>query len=453
MRTAAVFASGGGRRPPPLVTARKRRPPSYVAAQRVAVGAGPPASTPRWAVTAQDAELRTEEESEELRALTLAFLQRIKSAEKMLEAGDYDSGLNYSEFSTLLGKLALECKDCNMRALFDTIDVDGDGRIQADEIRESLRSSDAITSMYSESLQNVALSTLPAIIVGIGFFIFKGPTSCVDFFTGYIVEDSLSVDNLFVFITLFEFFKVPHGLQTYCLNLGIYGAIVLRAIFISGGLAAVQSFQPLLLVFSLFLLYASYSALAPDIFGTSDGEDEESKEPPGAIRGILAALPTTPFFEGDKLIVQGPTGNWLATPLGLCIVAIELSDILFAVDSIPAVFAVTEDPLIVFSSNILAIIGLRSLYQVLSIAVADLVYLEKTVAVVLGFVGLKLGLQVAGVEAPSAFSLFFIVSTLLFGVIASLAEQSAAEDDKAGKTHIREKAIGEKIWLYFLKRF
>jgi len=130
-----------------------------------------------------------------------------------------------------------------------------------------------------------------------------------------------------------------------------------------------------------------------------------------------------------KLFVKGNDGGFLATPLALCIIAVELSDILFAVDSIPAVFAVTDDPLIVYTSNIAAIVGLRSLYQVLSIAVQDLEYLEKSVAFVLGFVGVKLAAEVAGFEISSLLSLTIIVSTLGIGVAASLAKAKEEEDD------------------------
>jgi len=252
-----------------------------------------------------------------------------------------------------------------------------------------------------------------------------------------VVEDSLSVDNIFVFLTLFKYFKVPPSLQTYCLNLGIVGAVILRAFFIFAGLAAVKAFEPLLLVFSALLLYSSYTVL----FSSDEESEDEGGDVPEVVQNILDQLPTTNKFVGDKLTVQSSDGRVLVTPLALCIIAVELSDILFAVDSVPAVFAVTNDPLIVYTSNILAILGLRSIYQVLAIAVSDLVYLEKAVAVILGFVGFKLGAGVAGVEIASTTSLAFIVGVLFVGVVASLQMQDAQDTEEEEFTRRRKKPI------------
>lgn len=148
------------------------------------------------------------------------------------------------------------------------------------------------------------------------------------------------------------------------------------------------------------------------------------------MKTLTDVLPATEKFEGDKLVIEGPQGGWVATPLALCIVAVELCDILFAVDSIPAVFAVTDDPVIVFASNMAAILGLRSLYQVLSVAVQDLIYLEKAVAVVLGFVGIKLGLEVFGFGVSSLLSLAVILGILGLGVGLSLYAQDQSKYDK-----------------------
>jgi len=252
-----------------------------------------------------------------------------------------------------------------------------------------------------------------------------------------VVEDSLSVDNIFVFLTLFKYFKVPPSLQMYCLNLGIIGAVILRAFFIFAGLAAVKTFEPLMLVFSAILLYSSWTVL----FSSDDEGEDEDGDVPEVVQNLLDQLPTTNTFVGDKLTVQSSEGRVLVTPLALCIIAIELSDILFAVDSVPAVFAVTNDPLIVYTSNILAILGLRSIYQVLAIAVSDLVYLEKAVAVILGFVGFKLGAGVAGVEIASTTSLAFIIGVLFIGVAASLQMQETQDKEEEEFTRRRKKAI------------
>ena len=156
-------------------------------------------------------------------------------------------------------------------------------------------------------------------------------------------------------------------------------------------------------------------------------EEEEDDEPPEIVTAFLAKLPITGTFEGEKFFVETPTGTQ-ATQLTGTLVCIALCDVLFAVDSIPAVLGVTSDPFVVYTSNIAAVVGLRSLYQLLSIAVSDLVYLEKAVAIVLGFVGVKLGAEVLGVEVSSALSLGVIVATLGGGVGLSLI---AAEEEKA----------------------
>ena len=178
----------------------------------------------------------------------------------------------------------------------------------------------------------------------------------------------------------------------------------------------------MLLGFSVFLIASSYSMLAG-----GEEEDEEDDAPPEIVTDLLDKLPMTGTFEGEKFFLNTPDGL-RATQLTGTLVCIALCDVLFAVDSIPAVFGVTSDPFVVYTSNIAAVVGLRSLYQLLSIAVSDLVYLEKAVAIVLGFVGVKLGAEVLGVEVSSALSLGVIVATLGGGVGLSLI---AAEEEKA----------------------
>jgi len=215
---------------------------------------------------------------------------------------------------------------------------------------------------------------------------------------------------------------VPPQLVDICLNYGITGSIVLRGIFIFAGLAAASVFAPVLLGFSVFLIGSSYSMLAG-----GDDDEEEEDAPPELVTDLLAKVPMTGTFEGEKFFVNTPEGL-RATQLTGTLVCIALCDVLFAVDSIPAVLGVTSDPFVVYTSNIAAVVGLRSLYQLLSIAVSDLVYLEKAVAIVLGFVGVKLGAEVLGVEVSSALSLGVIVATLGGGVGLSLL---ASDETKA----------------------
>jgi len=378
---------------------------------------------------------------ERLNMLCLSFLQQVGNVEEMIEAGachqEADGSIDIEGFTKLIQKLELEITQEETKYLFNEMDSDADGSIDPKELRATIRNSGAITAMYSEGLQSAGLTVLPALVTAALFTYFQGVSSGIDFLTGYVVEDSLSVDNIFVFLTLFKYFKVPPSLQTYCLNLGIVGAVILRAFFIFAGLAAVKAFEPLLLVFSALLLYSSYTVL----FSSDEESEDEGGDVPEVVQNILDQLPTTNKFVGDKLTVQSSDGRVLVTPLALCIIAVELSDILFAVDSVPAVFAVTNDPLIVYTSNILAILGLRSIYQVLAIAVSDLVYLEKAVAVILGFVGFKLGAGVAGVEIASTTSLAFIVGVLFVGVVASLQMQDAQDTEEEEFTRRRKKPI------------
>jgi len=387
------------------------------------------------------------ESDENFRILTLTLLQRVGNAESIMEAGEIDGSvdgtLDFNEFLVLLQKVDLDCDRNDAKRLFEMIDNDGGGSIDVQEMRDSLRNSGALTEMYTEGFNNFGKVLVLTAGIGAAIAVSKGLPSALDFTTGFFVEDSLSVDNLFVFLILFRYFKVPPSLQTYCLNLGIYGAVILRAICIFAGLVALKSFQPLLLVFAAFLIYSSYEALKPE----DEDDDDEDDEPPEIVQEILKNIPTTDKFDGEKLVAQDDSGKWLATPLLLCILSVELSDVLFAVDSIPAVFGVTDDPIVVFTSNICAILGLRSLYQVLSIAAQDFIYLEKAVAVVLGFVGVKLCAEVAGYEVGSALSLIFILTVLGIGIVASKLV------DEEGAVKTSRKSTVEKIYEGFLSIF
>jgi len=370
------------------------------------------------------------DQEEQFRTLCTMLLRKVGQAEDILAKSENADGvLDFEGFEHLLPQLDFDCDTHQARALFDLMDHDGSGTIDVSEMKMTLRNSGVVESIYREGLQNTLYTVVPAVALAVGFGVVKGPSAGLDFATAYIVEDSLSVDNLFVFLAIFQYFKVPPDLQKTCLDLGIYGAVILRFFFIFAGLAAVQNFKPLLLVFAAVLLYASYIALAD-----ADDDDDEEEGPPPLIRDLLSYLPTTKNFVGDKLWIQDEKDGFLFTPLLTCIVALELSDILFAIDSVPAVFAVTSDSLIVYTSNILAILGLRSLYQVLSIAVQDLVYLETSAAVILGFVGLKLVGEVAGFELDSSISLIVIVGTLAIGITASKLEEDREQEAKKTKT-------------------
>lgn len=354
--------------------------------------------------------------SPRVRTVCVALLGQLTKLEEEIGV------LDFNGFSAFVDKLEVECDIEDKQSIFAMIDKDGGGTIDGFELKSAIRNSGAIAGMYKESLATFGYLVAATLAFDAGVFAFKGPEAAFDFLTAYFVEDSLSVDNLFVFLLLFRYFKVPPQLVDICLNYGITGSIVLRGIFIFAGLAAASVFAPVLLGFSVFLIGSSYSMLAG-----GDDDEEEEDAPPELVTDLLAKVPMTGTFEGEKFFVNTPEGL-RATQLTGTLVCIALCDVLFAVDSIPAVLGVTSDPFVVYTSNIAAVVGLRSLYQLLSIAVSDLVYLEKAVAIVLGFVGVKLGAEVLGVEVSSALSLGVIVATLGGGVGLSLL---ASDETKA----------------------
>lgn len=251
-----------------------------------------------------------------------------------------------------------------------------------------------------------------------------GAETSAEFFAGYLVEQSLSVDNLFVFLLLFDYFKVPLDAQDRVLNWGILGAIIMRAAMIGLGAAALQNFHEILLVFAGILVYSSASALIP-------GEEEEEEDPSenAIVKFSQNLISSTQDFDGDRFFTM-IDGVKKATPLLICMIAVEISDVVFAVDSIPAVFGVTENPLVVFSSNMFAIMGLRSLYTILSKAAADLEYLEPAVAVVLGFIGFKMIAEYFGYLIPTGIALCVVAGLLATGVGLSVWQKKLDEAEE-----------------------
>jgi len=389
-------------------------------------------------------EVGTEVDNGRLRTVCVALLGQTGKIEDVIEEGGLDSReLDFEGFCALVDMLQVECTEEDKSSIFDMIDEDGSGSIDASELKGAVRSSGAITTMYEQSLQTFGGLIAATLSFAVGISFFKGGDAALDFITAYVVEDSLSVDNLFVFLLIFRYFKVPPQLVDTALNLGIAGSIILRGVFIFAGLAVIQAFSPLLLGFSAFLLYSSYQLL---LGGDGDGEDDEL---PKIIVDILDRLPLTGTFEGEMLFVPAKDGQSpQLTQLTATLLCIAFCDVLFAVDSIPAVLAVNSDPFIVYTSNIAAVLGLRSLYQLLSIAVTDLVYLEKAVAVVLGFVGLKLSLEVAGYDVDSGVSLRVIISTLAIGVLLSLGADEEAKEQFQPNTYSFFLLFVSKVFNY-----
>ena len=248
-----------------------------------------------------------------------------------------------------------------------------------------------------------------------GVWVYKSPEAAVEWVTGYLLEQSLSVDNLFVFLLIFDYFKVPPAQEKKVLKYGIIGAALFRGILIGLGKLAIDKFRGAFLVFAGILLVSSYKILF------SDKEDEEEDlEGNAAIKLAQKWLPTTDYYDGDRFVTELKDGTKAFTPLLLVLVCIEASDVVFAVDSVPAIFGVTEDPFIVFTSNMFAIASLRSLYSVLSVAVAKLPYLMQSVGIILGFIGVKLIAEFVGYEISDAQSLAVVITTLGGGIAWSL---------------------------------
>jgi tellurite resistance protein TerC len=250
--------------------------------------------------------------------------------------------------------------------------------------------------------------------VGFGFFVWfrYGGEQGLEFFAGYLLEKSLSVDNLFVFVLLFRSFAIPPQYQHRVLFWGVLGAIVLRGTLILAGVALVQRFHWIIAVFGAILVYTAWKILFH--------KDEDDAEPSdnAVVRWVARKLPMTTSIEGPHFSVKHD-GKRFGTPLLLALIAAETTDLVFALDSIPAVFAVTDDPVLVFSSNICALLGLRALYFVVRGALARLRYLKPGLAAILIFVGVKM-LLFKWVDLPTGTSLLIIAAILGIALVVSL---------------------------------
>ena len=233
----------------------------------------------------------------------------------------------------------------------------------------------------------------------------------LEFLTGYLIEKALSVDNVFIFLVIFTSFRVPALHQHRVLFWGVVGALLMRAVFIFAGAAALKAFHWLLYVFGGVLLLTGVRLLL-------QRHAEEHPERNPLFLAFQSVIPTTSDYHGDRFWVK-VNGQRFATPLFMVLVLIEITDLIFAVDSIPAIFAITKDPFIVFTSNIFAILGLRALYFCISGFVAKLVYLKTGLAVVLIFVALKMTLSEV-YKIPIGVSLSVVASILAVSVAASL---------------------------------
>ena len=276
------------------------------------------------------------------------------------------------------------------------------------EAVDSLQKRD-ITSDIRAVLAWIAVASGVAALIGL-----NSTTHGIEFVTAYILEYSLSVDNLFVFLLIFNYFKVPPHSQSRVLNYGIIGAIVMRGFMIVTGEALTQKFEVVSVGFAALLIYSAVQLLL------GDDDDDEDLENNSIVKFSRRLFAFSDHYDGEKFFTV-ENGVKLATPLMLVLLCIEFSDVVFALDSVPAVLGISKDTMVIYLSNIMAIVGLRNLYFVLSDTISDLRFLPQSLAIVLGFVGCKMIGGVLGYNIGVIQSLAVVAGALGTGVGLSLA--------------------------------
>lgn len=265
-------------------------------------------------------------------------------------------------------------------------------------------------SLKEAGLMVTAWVSLAALFGG-AIWLFEGPHHALEFYTGYVLEYSLSVDNMFVFIMIFSYFAIPHHLQPKALLWGILGAVVLRFIFIFLGVQLISMFSWMIYVFGALLIFTAAKMLLQ--------KEDDNFDPSQSfiLKVFKKIMPLKADYHGENFFIKDGA-KWFATPLFAAVLVIEMSDLIFAVDSIPAVLSITQDTFLVYSSNIFAIIGLRSLYFLLSGMAGKFPYLKYGISVILFFVGVKM-LLAHILHIPVLASLGVIVGVLAVSVLAS----------------------------------
>jgi tellurite resistance protein TerC len=250
-----------------------------------------------------------------------------------------------------------------------------------------------------------------ALIFAGGLWYLEGSATALTFLTGYVIEESLSVDNLFVMVVIFQYFAVPPACQHRVLFYGILGALVMRGLFIGVGALLLSRFEWILYVFGAMLLFTGVRMMFKH---DEQFEGDQNR----VVKLVRRLVPMTPEYHGKHFFVM-KNGKRLATPLLLVLILVEFTDLIFAVDSIPAIFGITRDPFIVFTSNIFAILGLRSLYFVLAAVVEKFYLLKYGLAIILSFIGVKM-LGEPWFHIDVLWSLGIVLTTLFVAVVASL---------------------------------
>jgi tellurite resistance protein TerC len=262
-----------------------------------------------------------------------------------------------------------------------------------------------------EALTWTAVWIILALLFNAGLWHWRGSETAMQFLAGYLIEKALSVDNIFVFVMIFGFFRVPDLYQHKILFWGILGALVMRAVFIAAGVTLLEHFHWLIYVFGAFLIVTGIKMAV-----VKDKEIHPERNP--VLRLFRRLMPVTDDYEGDHFFVRREGRRW-ATPMFITLLFVELTDLIFAVDSIPAILAITQDAFIIYTSNVFAILGLRSLYFALAGIMRLFHYLNYGLAAILVFVGIKMGL-VDIYKIPVALSLCVVAGILLLSVVASL---------------------------------
>jgi len=273
-----------------------------------------------------------------------------------------------------------------------------------------------------------------ALIFNLGIYYLWGSEKAMEFLAGYLIEKSLSVDNIFVFIMIFSYFAVPPMYEHRILFWGILGALIMRAIFIAAGAALLSAFHWIIYIFGGFLIITGIK-----MFFAGDEKIEPEKNP--AVVLLRRWMPITNDYHGQRFFVRIEGRRW-ATPLFVVLLVIETTDVIFAVDSIPAIFAITLDPFIVYTSNIFAILGLRALYFLLAGILDMFRYLKVGLSFVLCFVGIKM-MIVDFYKIPIAVSLAVVAGILVISIVASLVKTklAGAGTSAFGRSHVPSKKI------------
>lgn len=265
---------------------------------------------------------------------------------------------------------------------------------------------------FKESIIWSAVWIALAMVFNLILYFWRGPEDAMLFLTGYVIEKSLSVDNLFVFLLIFGFFKVPTQFQHKVLFYGILGALVMRALFIWGGIAVLTKFTWVIYIFGAFLIFSGIKMLMPQ-------SEEHDLEKSWVVVWTKKIFPTLPHFVDDKFFHR-VNGVMHVTPLFITLIFVEFSDLVFAIDSIPAIIGITSDPFLVFTSNVFAILGLRALYFALK-GFADIFhYLKYGLALILMFIGVKMLLLYFDFHMPVSATMGVIFGVLTISVLVSL---------------------------------